>query len=430
MKFVKKPLFVLLLLGLLLRLFLSIQIYSGDVNNHISWGKDSLKRGFSGIYERDFWPEYGTMTPTYPPIPIFLFTAFYWLFDWSYKISWSLNLSLPIFPSNLIYFFEDQDTLPAYLKIPAIFADLGIAIVVYFFVARLTGPVGAAAGLVLFNPAFFYNSAYWGQIEAIPLFFTLWAFYLLLYSPRFIAASVIFTLALLAKQSSIIFIPIFALVFLMRFGVVRGVKAVGVLFILFWAAFLPFFKSGNIFLFPFTTYLDKIQTGSGSDYIVDHAFNLWAYVLGLGKVSDSTSIFLGISYQVFGYLLFSLILCVLLYTIYKRKACDIDVISVCCLTAFAAFLFLTRMHERYLEPALPFLLIVALNRRRLLWIFLAVSVFYFSNLYHNWWAPRVDWLVSTLSSKSVVDTMILVVLGLFVFLFLRHIKGEHYDKSN
>ena len=119
-----KILIYLLLFGLLLRLFLSIQIYSGDVNNHIAWGYDIYNFGTQGVYSREFFSKYGTLAPTYPPIPLYLFTASYVIYDFAYKTSWNLNSTVQMFPSNLIFFFEDQDTLPAFLKLPGIFSDL------------------------------------------------------------------------------------------------------------------------------------------------------------------------------------------------------------------------------------------------------------------------------------------------------------------
>src|SRR3989344_6463583 len=136
---IKNSLIILIFAGLILRLFLSVQIYSGDVNNHIAWGKDIQKNGLKGVYSREFFPAYGTLAPTYPPVPLYLFTATYALYDWVYKTSWELNNAFPLFPSNLIFFLEDQDTLPAFMKIPAIVSDVALATVIYFFTNKFIG---------------------------------------------------------------------------------------------------------------------------------------------------------------------------------------------------------------------------------------------------------------------------------------------------
>lgn len=420
-----KTLKILLLLGFILRLVLSVQIYSGDVNNHIAWGKDGKEFGFQGIYEREFFSRYGTLAPTYPPIPIFLFNWFFELYDWTYKVSWDLNLKYGLFPSNFIFFLEDQDTLPAFLKIPAILADLGIAYLVFLFAGKLTKnkrlPL-VLSFLVLFNPAFFYNSAYWGQIEAVPLFFVLSSFYLLLFSKRHILSAVLFSLALLTKQTSIVFSPIYAVVFFYKYGFKESAKGFLVSLSTFWFLFLPFFKEGSLLAFPFSTYLNKIQTGSGSDFVTDHAFNFWGLVSGLGKISDSEAFWLGLPYKLWGYAFFGVLLSVILYYLYKSKFAANKVIFAAALIPFAAFLFLTRMHERYLEQALPFLLLVGVEKRSVFWIFIIVSVFHLANLYHNWWAPRIDILVNFLSWGAVINGLILFAIGSFSFLLIQYIK--------
>lgn len=421
-------LIVLLLSGLLLRLVLSIQIYSGDMNNYIAWAKDSLTLGFSGIYEREFFFRYGVLTPNYPPIPLFFFTTFYWLYEWVYQSAWSLNSTVGLFPSNLILLLEDQDTLPAFLKIPAISADLGLATIVFIFAKKLVNNRKSkwpflAAALVLFNPAFFYNSASWGQIEAIPLFFVLVSFYLLLYSKKYMFSSLFFTLALLSKQTPAVFVPLFILAFLKSFGFRKSLKAFFASVALFWLTFLPFYKGGNLLLSPFSIYWQKIQTASVSDYVTDHAFNFWALISGLGKISDSTSFWLGLPYSMWGYIFFGVLLAAVLYVVYQKRDLQGTVLAAAGLSALAAFLFLTRMHERHLEQALPFLLLVGLKNKKALWIFLFLSVFHFINLYHNWWAPRIAPLVEMLSQKATVDVLILVAIGSFFLLFVQYLKG-------
>ena len=414
------------LVGLLLRLFLSIQIYSGDVNNHISWAKDSLTLGVGGIYEREFAVRYGTMTPTYPPVTLLLFTISYFLYDFLYSATWSLNASVPAFPSNLIFFFQDQDTLPAFLKIPGMLADMGIALLVFMFVRKLIGghkwPL-IASSLVLFNPAFFYNSAVWGQIEALPLLFILTSFYFLLFTQRSLLAVVLLTVALLVKQTSIIFLPIFALVFYKKFSSQEIVKSVIVSMVIFWMSFLPFFQKGNILLFPFSTYLNKIQTGSGSDYITDHAFNFWSLTTGLSKVSDSKPFLFDLPFVLWGYGIFGVIYALTLYKNYKDKFSVESVLTSITIVGTASFLFLTRMHERYLEQALPFLLLITILKRKYLPLFIIVSLFYLINLYHNWWAPRIDSLVSLFSVPMFINLITVICIGIFLFLFIQFIRG-------
>lgn len=422
----------LLLIGLVLRFVLSVQIYSGDVNNHISWGKDAINLGFSGIYEREFYPKYGTLSPNYPPIPIFLFTAFYGLYGWVYKTAWNLNLTLPFFPSNFIFFLQDQDTLPAFLKTPSMLADIGIAFVIFLFVKKLIKSEGSywllvAPALVLFNPGFFYNSAYWGQIEALPLFFILLSFYFLTCSQRFFWSALFFTVAVLSKQTTVVFAPIFVLYFLFKYGLANSLKSLSLSAVVFWLTFLPFHKSDNVLFYPFTTYWNKIQTASVSDFVTDHAFNFWALITGLGKISDSLPFVFGISFQAWGYTLFVLLSVIIVYAIYKHRDNVQVILLSAALVSFGSFMFLTRMHERHLEAALPFLLLLGVRDKKILLVFLYLSAFHFLNLYHNWWAPRFGFIVELLSMQTVINSLIVITLSFFIILFLKFLRLLRYN---
>jgi len=384
----------LFILGLVLRLFLSTQIYSGDVNNHVSWGRDILSLGPAGIYQREFMSRYGTLTPTYPPVTLFFFTLSQGLFDTVSRTAWNLNLKYPLFPSQIIWWLQDQDTQPAFHKIWAMTADIGLAWLVYTATKKRW-----LAALILFNPAIFYNSASWGQIESVPVFFLVAAFL----TRRPFLSAVSFTLALLTKQSSIIFIPLYVLFFYRRFGIAQSLESAAVGLIIDRMAFLPFATP------PLATYWHIIQTGSGSDYVVDHAFNFWALTMGLGKIPDA-------NYRLWGYVLFA----ALLLFVFTRKR--FSVFPIAALITMSAFFFLTRMHERYLLPALVFLVFWLARDRRLLPAFIYLSLFHWLNLYHNWWYPRWPILVTWLSSTLNIQLLILLALASFIWLSWRYAK--------
>lgn len=419
-------------LGVVVRLLLSVQIYSGDVNNHVSWGKDMLRNGPGGIYERDFYPIYGTMTPTYPPLSIYMFTVSEWMYETLNKTVWWLNLNIPIFPSNFIYVWEDQDTQPAFFKVWAIAADILIGFTVYKFSKKLTKDTRwwlFSAAMVIVNPAFFYNSAYWGQLEAVPIAFLLLAFYFLFYSPRHILSALFLSLALLSKQTSIIFVPLFSLAYFLKFGWSKSLKGLAVSAITAWILFLPFYHRGNLLTFPFTTYLAKIKTGSGSDFVNDHAFNLWR--LGpesFQKTSDSGVFGLGLTYSAWGYLVFGCIYVLVLLKLAKRKVDTTLYFRAAVIVMLGGFLVLTRMHERYLAPAIAFMIVGFVGRRAWIWGFIFLSLFHFLNLYHNWWAPRWPILVDWLSVKGNVDLLILMTSGLFLALFYDFLKQDNFEK--
>src|SRR3990167_1777158 len=445
-----KKLFILLLLGLFFRIAISFYTYSGDVTNHMIWGEIAVRQGLQGLYDIDFYKLYGHISPNYPPITILFFAFLYLVKIWVYQFAWFLNLHLPIFPSKLIFFLKDFNYYPYLLKLPAISSDIGIAYLTYLFMKRIVGrkksnwPIISAAW-VLFNPAYFYNSAYWGQTDSIPLFFIMSSFYALLYSKKFLLSGVLFTLGLLSKQIIVIFIPLF---FILLFHLSRMkifFKTITVSLIVFWLFFLPFYQSGNLILFPLTTYLNKIILVSGLPFTSNHAFNFWYLLTGSRTTLASSKFILNISYEIWGYFITGIITLITLYVLMSslrkprltwrkqgsRKILDSrlhgnnniqNIFYIGFLIPFTSFIFLTKMHERHLILTLPFLLIATYNNKFLLISYLFISLFNFLNAYHNWWSPPLPFLQRLLSSSFVINSLTLLLIGFFFILFINYFK--------
>ena len=403
-----KALLTLLVLSLVLRVVLSVFIYSGDVNNHIGWAKSILHFGFSGAYDRDY---VGIMQPTYPPLSLFAFTTSTGLYDLTYSLSTSLNHSISSFPSKFIWALEDQDVLPAFTKVITIIADLGIGVLLYLFTRNFFPSRRAlalvAAGAYLLNPAVWYTSSLWGQIESLPLFFLLLSYwYAFRYRPLFAHAA--FVAALLTKQSAIIMIPIFLLISFTRFGLATTLRGLLLQLMLFYSAFSLFFSSLNP-LWPIQVYINRLQTGSGSNWITDHAFNPWYWLTGGAKIPDTTIVFAGQSAQLIGFGLFIIALALVFISLTRRHTWP-RIFAATSLFPMLAFLLLTKMHERYYAPVLPFLALSATTTPWLWLVYTAVSIAHLANLHHNWWYPRVPTIVDWLSSPQSISLIISIFL--------------------
>jgi Gpi18-like mannosyltransferase len=98
------------------------------------------------------------------------------------------------------------------LKLPAVIADVAITLLVLAWVWRRSGPQRGlmAACLWALNPLAIYNSAYFGQIDAIH---SLWMLAALLAAVdgRRVLAWALVALALLTKAQSIVLVPVIAL---------------------------------------------------------------------------------------------------------------------------------------------------------------------------------------------------------------------------
>jgi len=427
-----KILIILLALGFLLRIALSMVSYNGDVNTHISWGKDIVNNGTRGFYERDFSKNYDVSFANYPPITMIFFSFSYNIYALIGPFLWKLNTLFSFFPSNFIFFWKEQKfMLPALMKIWAILADIGLAYVTYLFTIKLIKSKYSklpllTAGLILFNPAFFYNSSYWGQIDALPLFFIVSAFYLLLYKKSLYLSSLFIGIALLTKQTAFIFVPIFGLVSLNRFGINKTIRGFFLILLIIWVSFLPFIGKNTAIIYPFATYWYKILNQYGSDYLTAHAFNFWGLTTGLGHIQDLKYLILGISARYVASFFVGLIILSIIYKLYRSKYNNqytIDTIASLFLIPWTIFLFSTRMHERHLLMTLPFLLIFSIKNTKLLIIFIFLSLFNFLNLYNGWWSPHPpEFFIQIFSFPTIINTLIIFQIMFYLFLTIKYFK--------
>lgn len=392
----------LLVFSLLFRLLISTSIYSGDVNNHISWGKSNLQFGFSGAYDRKYT---GVMQPTYPPLALYAFTTSTGLYTLTTKLSLFLNQKISLFPSKIIWFLENQNVLPAFNKVIAIVSDLGIGLLVYRFVRKYFPGRPKLAFIIsaayLLNPAVWFNSSLWGQIESFPLFFLLLAIWLLT-NHKPILGHAAFICALLAKQSSIIFAPLFFIISWKLMGPKNTLKGLLLQLLIFYASFIPFFGSFNPF-WPFQVYLNRLQTGGGSNYITDHAFNAWIWFSHLAKIPDTIHFLGPFSAQIVGFAVFGLSAGLVILEFTRRKLTFTPVFLSSALMPMLSFLVLTKMHERYFAPALPFLVLAAAKRPWVWLIYVTVSLAHLINMYHLWWFPPIPDLISLISQWSTIE---------------------------
>lgn len=399
-----KKLLILIFVSLFLRIFLSTKIYSGDLNNHIGWGESILFSGPRNAYERQY---FGILKPTYPPLALYAFTTSYAAHHYTDSLLRFLNIHISAFPSRLIWAWEDQDVLPAFQKVIAIAADIGIGVLI-FAITRST----LASALYLFNPAVWYNSALWGQIDSLPVFWVILSCYFV-YRHRPTLSSLFFAAALLSKQSSIIFLPVFLIYHFKTFSLSPTIKSLFIMAAVSYLAYLPFSSSPNV-IWPFQVYLDRLRNGSGSDYISDHAFNLWALWTKLQKISD-------IHVANIAKILFAILSSGFIVKILQLRQVSLQkILSLMGLIQLVAFLVLTRMHERYLGPALPLILLGFWSNRKLLVIYFLLSVAHLANLYHQWWYPPLPFFQNLLLSWNTV------VIIIFLIFFSSLVAGITY----
>lgn len=416
MSFIKKHfLFFLFLLGLIIRLSIIFYDYSWDVNNHMVWAKDFLMRGPQNFYETQSSNVFANLTPNYPPLAIFIFVVMRLLNPLIHSIYWWFNLHISFIPSNLIFFLEKTVFLAALMKIPAIITDLGIAYIILLFAKKIIPKNKKsqiiAASFILFNPAFIYNSALWGQIDSIPIFFVLLSIYFLLYTKRSIVSAVLFTLALLVKPTALIFLPVYIIVFIKKFGIKKSIIDLFIANVIFYLFFLPFTFS------PYKTYLDKILSAQSLPYVTNGALNFWVLIAGFQGIKDVAPFLLNISYRYFGYLIVGSINIFIILRLIKSKRRTEDFFMALFVASFAAFIFLTKMHERYSLLPLVFLLVYSFKKTKFTRWFIILSIISFINHYRNWAVPRIEPVMNVIEGMSFAYIISAINVLIFFYLF-------------
>lgn len=404
--------FHLLILAFIFRIALSFFIYHPDLTNHIDWGIRFWDYGPLKFYSQNVW---SFTWPNQPPGTMYLFAGVRKLFEFIFAIFWFLNVSLPFFPSGIITFLADN-LYASLLKLPSILADLGIAYLIYKIFKEegkeKLGKIGAA--LFLFNPIIWYNSTIWGQTDAVINFLALLAFVLLL-KKKLLPAVVFLFLSFYIKASLLIFLPLFAIIILRqkyKFGqiIYSGIIALSIIGLLT----LPF-SGGEPFGWLLKLYQDKVFTEQ-LHLITANAFNIWAAIATINATPNTLP--LGpFTYELWGQVLFALSFFPMLYMVWKKQD-NLSVFSALALTSFASFMFLTNIHERYLYPLFPAFTIIAAHNRKLLWVYITISLISIINLYNFWWTPRVELFIDVLSFQERLLPRILGAFSLVLFAIL------------
>ncbi len=413
----KAKLLFIFMAAFLLRFFLIPIAFHGDLNNNISWGNEAVAGGLKNFYERQTWQ---FSAPNQPPVYILLFGATSFIYKTVLDLSWTLNSKLAVFPSSFIWFWELKGMV--YLvKLPSILADLGIGFVIYkFFKDKQKEKLGISiAALWLFNPITWYNSAVWGQTDAIVNLFGLISILSIL-KGKLEKGLVFLTVSVLFKGSLALFIPLmlfFAL--LKKYSLKMWVKGIGLSFVVFVISTVLFHPYIDLPIWMANLYLTRFFPGE-IGYLTANAFNFW-WLVDSGKTMDNIA-FLGITARTWG--LIVVLQGILSLMVWNwKKFSDHKAIFSLTLLSLVTFLFMTRIHERYLYPFFPLAtLLVGLIPG--FWIvYLIFSFTHLANLYHLFWVPSSPTLEGVYATPMFASSIAIVNIVTFIFV-LRHLRSS------
>ena len=324
-------------------LFFSNQGYAQvDTADFMAWFHTAADYG-PRVFYANTWCDY-------PPFNIY----FFWIFG-------SIAKSLELFGSSLFTYV---------MKLPANLFDLATAFLIFAFVRKRLALKMAllATALYAFNPAVIFNAAVWGQFDAIYTFFLVLSL-VLVFSSKPKLAVVAFMLGVLTKPQSIALAPLFFFLIWRKTDWKGFAASVLVAAATVFAVIIPFeWTNGN----P-VTFLSNIYFGAynGYRYTTLNAFNLWGF--GGMWVPDTQVTFL------LGWAMFAAVAAFTLYFVHKRFEVnrEMAVLFGTFVLFFAFFMLPTRIHERYLFPAMAImaLMFVFLKKTRPLYIVLTATCF-------------------------------------------------------
>lgn len=330
---------VMLFAALIVRLLLfPTQGYENDTNTFISWFGTAAENGIRPFYSVVSWCDY-------PPFNVYIFWAFGSLAN---------SVSTTISAAYIV-------------KLAPTIFDIATSILIYLFLRKQLSVKQSliATAFYAFNPAIIFNVAVWGQFDAIYTFFLLLSLIFALKRKPEMSA-VVFAVALLTKPQGIALLPLIALLIFKNDGLKRLFTSIIAFIATIFIVILPFEWSNPV------TFLSNIYFGAytGYQYTSINAFNLWG-MFGLWIPDGNLFII--------GWVLFGAFATFAMYVLYKRYHISGDKLAI-----FAAFLLLftffmlpTRIHERYLFPAIVMLtlLLPFIKKVRLLYVALTATLF-------------------------------------------------------
>ena len=331
---------VLLLVALAVRLLLfPLQGLQGDIDTFISWFNAAANHGI-----RPFYSVVGTCD--YPPFNVYIF--------W---IGGSIANALAAFGVSAVNVVK---------LIPNLF-DLATAALIFIFVRKQLSFKQAliATTLYAFNPAVVFNSAVWGQFDAIYTFFLILSLMLALKSkPKSSAA--VFAVAVLTKPQGIALLPLVAYLIYRKSGSRNLMFSAAVFAATIFVVILPFEWSNPV------TFLSNTYFTAYGHYQVTsvNAFNFWGL---FGLWAPDTGVYL------LGWVLFGASACLTIFVLHKRFGVSGDWLAMysAFMLFFAFFMLPTRIHERYLFPAISVLSLTffTVKYSRLLYVVLTGTLF-------------------------------------------------------
>jgi hypothetical protein len=415
-------LFIIFWLATLLRLVFFPSLIHADIRIHYQLAERIRTEGLRNVYHRPvYFPGKGDDFFNLPPGATYLF--------------WFSDLFYQRFGEETLVDEGERAALGyAYQKLPGLFGDLGLALLVYWLFQKVRPRRRLLlAAALLFNPAFVYLSGLWGQFDSWVSFLAYAGLAALGYRFLFVGLFLI-GLSLFTKYTLLVLVP-FIVALCLKQGVdfkrffLAGLGAAAVPALLA----LPFGFNPQ----QFAEFYSKNIWSSGRA-ISANATNFWGIFFNPNSfISDQVSFGPGKAAHT-GTALFVLVYFLVLVRWWKRAGrgnLGETIFPAAALITYAAFLFLPRMHERYLFPTLfPLLVWAGQSRSKAVFLaYLLTSLLFLLNLYvvAPLGLPALAWLVDSYHSARDLPVLIGAAhLVIFSGLFYRFVGLSRFETGS
>lgn len=248
------------------------------------------------------------------------------------------------------------------LKLPSIVADIATSYLFYKLARKyLSLEISILlSAFYIFNPAVFINSTFWGQVDSFFTFIVI-SSVVMLSEKKIVLSSALFTAAIMMKPQGIIFLPV------LFFELIRQKSFKNFLKVVFFSLSMAL-----IIILPFSLNKDMLwvfklfsNTLSEYPYTSVNAFNFFS-LIGKNYAKDADTLFV-FSYHNWG-MIFIIMITAFSWFFYTKGNNRVFASAAALLQIAGVFTFSTRMHERYLFPAvaLSILAFIYLRDKRLL----------------------------------------------------------------
>lgn len=420
----KVKFFLLVAGGVILRALIIFWILKYRENPDIlrwrDWGRISFLYGLSSTYEADHLA-FGTYPNNMPPGTLYIVSLVYLIWIQTGKLIHLITAS----PAGSLQWVNGV-LLTLMLRLPSLIADVALVFLIYFgFGFKKSWPL-IMAGIFFLNPIVIFNSAFMGQMDSINNLLLVLAVYFLIKKKENLSA-ISLSCSLLVKFSLIYAVPFMVIaVYYHR----RSLKSVAryVLIFTVWTLIATLPVSLNPIGW-YAQYLPKNITGE-MPFMSNFAFNFWwiinkSYIRNGNpdtlfsfseiRLVNSPEVTAKYLFMPGGHLaiLIYFLLIIPVFMVFIRKGPGTkdkpNIFRMLALVSLLSFLFLPKMHDRYLYPYFilsllglekpdkteitAYTLLTIINLSNLILVWHPVYILHFLVADSKWWG----WICSALT---------------------------------